>query len=92
MLTGIITSAISKYLPGPGSHILKQEIEFLKPVFHYDSVEFLFEVVDVLRSEHVVVIRVEGMNEVNERVISGLFKVCPPHRLEDLHGRVLDNF
>ncbi|MED4224180.1 MaoC/PaaZ C-terminal domain-containing protein [Neobacillus cucumis] len=92
MLTGIITSAISKYLPGPGSHILKQEIEFLKPVFHYDSVEFLFEVVEVLRSEHVVEIRVEGRNELNERVIAGQFKVCPPHRLADLHGRVLDNF
>ncbi|MFL6518092.1 MAG: enoyl-CoA hydratase, partial [Bacillus sp. (in: firmicutes)] len=24
MLTGIITSAISRYLPGPGSHILSQ--------------------------------------------------------------------
>ena len=24
MLTGIITSAISKYLPGPGSHIVEQ--------------------------------------------------------------------
>jgi 3-hydroxybutyryl-CoA dehydratase len=28
MLMGIITSAVSKYLPGPGSHIVAQELEF----------------------------------------------------------------
>ena len=92
MLTGIMTSAISKYLPGPGSHILKQEIEFLKPVYHYRAVEFLFEVMEVRLSEHAVVIRVVGMNEDNETVIEGKFMVCPPHRLEDIHGKALDNF
>src|SRR3954462_13910015 len=92
MLTGILTSAISKYLPGPGSHILKQEIEFLKPVYHYRSVEFLFEVMEVRLSENVVVIHVVGMNEDNETVIDGKLMVCPPHRLEDIHGKVLDNF
>ena len=28
MLTGMMTSAISKYLPGPGSHVMSQTIEF----------------------------------------------------------------
>ena len=92
MLTGIMTSAVSKYLPGPGSYILKQEIEFLKPVYHYGTVEFLFEVIEVNPTDHVVVIRVVGMNEANERVVEGKLKVCPPHRLEDIHGKVLDNF
>ena len=30
MLTGIITSAVSKYLPGPGSHIIAQQLAFPK--------------------------------------------------------------
>ena len=30
MLTGIITSAISKYLPGPGSHIVEQQSHISK--------------------------------------------------------------
>ena len=47
MLTGIISSAISKYLPGPGSHILKQELTFLKPVYHYATIQFLFEITEV---------------------------------------------
>ena len=69
MLTGMITSAISKYLPGPGSHILSQEIEFPKPVYHYGTVEFLFEVIEVIRDEHTIVISVVGANEKNETVI-----------------------
>jgi 3-hydroxybutyryl-CoA dehydratase len=92
MLTGIITSAISKYLPGPGSHILSQEIDFPKPVYHYATIEFLFELIEVTRDEHTVVISVVGSNEKNETVIQGKVKVCPPHRLEEIHGKTLDNF
>ncbi|MFJ7727194.1 MaoC/PaaZ C-terminal domain-containing protein [Neobacillus sp. NPDC097160] len=92
MLTGMITSAVSKYLPGPGSHIISQNIEFPKPVYHYGTVEFLLEVIEVNPTEHTVVMRVVGTNEKNETVINGKIKVCPPHRLEEIHGRVLENF
>ncbi|MBP2243102.1 acyl dehydratase [Cytobacillus eiseniae] len=92
MLTGIINSAVSKYLPGPGSHILKQEIEFLKPVYHYGTVQFLFEVIEVSNSNHTVLIDVQGTNEEEEVVITGKLLVCPPHRLEKMEGTALDNF
>jgi len=92
MLTGMITSAISKYLPGPGSYILSQEITFLKAVYHYGIVEFLFEVIDVNKDEHTITIKVAGTNEQNEQVISGSLKVSPPYRLEEFHGVDLDNF
>lgn len=92
MLTGMITSAISKYLPGPGSHILSQEIEFSKPVFHYGTVQFLFEVIEVNNEQHYVRMKVVGKNEKEEIVIKGQLKVCPPYRLEGLEGRSLDNF
>jgi acyl dehydratase len=92
MLTGMITSAISKYLPGPGSHIVSQNIEFPKPVYHYGTVEFMLEVIEVHRQEHTVVVSVVGKNEKNEIVIKGKLKVCPPYQLEDIHGKVLDNF
>jgi acyl dehydratase len=92
MLTGLITSAISKYLPGPGSHIISQEIEFPKPVYHYGTVEFLFEVIEVKTEEHSVMITVVGTNEQKETVIIGKVKVCPSYRLEEIHGKALDNF
>ncbi|MCH1627836.1 MaoC/PaaZ C-terminal domain-containing protein [Ferdinandcohnia quinoae] len=92
MLTGIITSAISKYLPGPGSHILKQEMNFTKPVFHYGTVHFLFEVTNVDQMEHTVEITVTATDEEEETVIEAKIIVCPPHRLEPIEGNILENF
>lgn len=92
MLTGIITSAISKYLPGPGSHILKQEIEFLKPVYHYGTVQFLFEVVEVNTSKGTIQVKVQGTNDEDEMVIQGMLVVCPPPRLKGMDGSALENF
>ncbi|MGG3471088.1 MaoC/PaaZ C-terminal domain-containing protein [Neobacillus pocheonensis] len=92
MLTGLITSAISKYVPGPGSHILSQNLEFPKPIYHYGTVEFLFEIIDVNSDDHTVVIHVGATNEKNETVIKGTVKVCPPHRLQEIHGTALENF
>lgn len=92
MLTGIITSAVSKYLPGPGSHILKQDIEYVKPVYHYEMIDFMFEVSEVSISNHTIEITVEGKNEEGEQVLKGLLLVCPPHPLEALDGHALENF
>lgn len=92
MLTGIITSAVSKYLPGPGSHIVEQNIEFPKPVYHYATVQFLFEVKEVDPHTHLVTIDVIATNEEDEKVINGTIKVCPPHRLEKMNSHALENF
>ncbi|KAB2338805.1 enoyl-CoA hydratase [Cytobacillus depressus] len=92
MLNGIISSAISKYLPGPGSHILKQEINFVKPVYHYGTVQFLFEVVEVSKSSHTIQIQVHGTDEEDETVIKGTLLVCPPHRIHAMDGETLENF
>lgn len=92
MLTGIITSAVSKYLPGPGSHIVEQTIEFPKPVYHYATVQFLFEVREVNPHNHLVTIQVSATNEEDEKVINGTIKVCPPHRLEKMNSHALENF
>jgi 3-hydroxybutyryl-CoA dehydratase len=92
MLTGMITSAISKYLPGPGSHITRQEIHFLKPVYHYEQLQFLFEVTQVNQEQHMITIAVEALREEMEKVLEGTLSVCPPYALSTLDGRVLENF
>jgi acyl dehydratase len=77
MLTGIITSAVSKYLPGPGSHITER---------------FLFEVKEIDLKAHSVIIEVTADNEDDERVVTGRISVCPPHRLEKMNSHALENF
>jgi 3-hydroxybutyryl-CoA dehydratase len=91
MLTGMITSAISKYLPGPGSHIIKQEIHFLKPVYHYEQLQFLFEVTEVNEDHHMITISVQATRD-EDKVLEGTLSVCPPYVLSPFDGRVLENF
>lgn len=78
MLTGIITSAVSKYLPGPGSHVIAHNIKFPKPVYHYATVDFLLEVIEVERQRHEVIIQIEAFDEEKENVVFGTVTVAPP--------------
>ncbi|MBD8068945.1 MaoC family dehydratase [Bacillus sp. PS06] len=92
MLTGIITSAVSKYLPGPGSHILKQEINFPKHVYHYATVEFLLEVTKVNIPTETVEITVTATDEHGDKVVTGIITVAPPKKIVPLDGKILENF
>ncbi|MCM3323121.1 MaoC/PaaZ C-terminal domain-containing protein [Cytobacillus kochii] len=92
MLNGMVSSSVSKYLPGPGSHILKQELEYVKPVYHYSTIEFLMEVIHVDEEKHSIEMKVQATNEENETVLYGQMKVCPPYPLESLNSKVLENF
>lgn len=78
MLTGIITSAISKYLPGPGSYLTKQTLSFPIPTYHYSVIEFIFEVKEIHVHSNEVVIHVAAKNEDNQIVVDGILHVTPP--------------
>lgn len=92
MLTGIITSAISKYLPGPGSYITEQKLKFSEPVYHYATVEFLLEVIEVDAKHNEVTIRVEATNEEGKCVVDGTVLVKPPQIINQLTTQAMDNF
>ncbi|MFD1863874.1 MaoC/PaaZ C-terminal domain-containing protein [Planococcus sp. FY231025] len=92
MLTGIITSAISKYLPGPGSYIKEQHLKFLQPVYHYSTIEFLLEVVEVDAKNNEVSIRIEATVEDGSPAVEGLVQVNPPQLLQQLTTHAMDNF
>lgn len=78
MLMGIITSAVSKHLPGPGSHVVNFSINFREPVYHYETITFLFEVIKVDEMKDVVTISVEAVNETENRILDAVVMVQPP--------------
>jgi 3-hydroxybutyryl-CoA dehydratase len=92
MLTGIISSAISKYLPGPGSHIVEQHLEFPKPVYHYATIDFLLEVIDVEKSNNKIIVKVEALDGDNDVVVAGEVKVIPPIVENRLISGAMENF
>lgn len=79
MLNGIITSAISKYLPGPGSRILEQHLTYAHPVYHYETVDFSLQIAKIDTVLHTVLIEVEAINADNLSVVAGHLIVQPPH-------------
>ncbi|NLY78653.1 MAG: enoyl-CoA hydratase [Lysinibacillus sp.] len=78
LLNGIVTSAISKHLPGPGSHIREQNIIYLEPVYHYETIEVLLEVQHVDLNQNLVDIQVQAINKQHRQVMEGMLKVLPP--------------
>ena len=78
LLNGIITSAISKHLPGPGSHIQQQFLTYLTPVFHDETIEIYLEIDDINKADHLVKVTVHGFNEKELSIVSGWVTVKPP--------------
>lgn len=78
LLNGIITSAISKHLPGPGSHIQEQFLTYLTPVFHDETIEFYLQIDDINKADHLVKVTVHGFNEKELSIVSGWITVIPP--------------
>ena len=78
LLNGIITSAISKHLPGPGSHIQQQFLTYLTPVFHDETIEIYLQIDDINKADHLVKVTVHGFNEKELSIVSGWITVIPP--------------
>lgn len=71
MLTGIVSSAVSKHLPGAGAHIMSQHLHFPKPVHHYALVEFVLEVTNLNETLNQVTISVKATDENKDCVMTG---------------------
>lgn len=78
LLNGIITSAISKHLPGPGSHIQEQSLTYLTPVYHDETIEIYLQIDDINKADHLVKVTVHGFNEKELSIVSGWVTVIPP--------------
>lgn len=92
MLMGIITSAISKHLPGPGSHVVNFSVNLVEPVFHYETLTFQFEVIKVDKMKGVVTLSITAVNEEEDRVLDAVVMVQPPQvtvtELEEKEGDI----
>lgn len=81
MLTGIMTSTISKHLPGPGSNVVNLSANFLIPIYHYETITFEFEVIKVDKMKEVVTLTVDANNAKGERVLDAVIMVKPPKNM-----------
>ncbi|PEY34362.1 enoyl-CoA hydratase [Bacillus cereus] len=92
MLTGMVTTAVTKYLPGPGSHVVRKDLTFVKSVYHYETLQIHFEVVAVSEEKHTIDMRVFAYDEKEEVVVKGVLTVTPPYKSASILEKALDNF
>ena len=92
MVFGMVTSIVSMHLPGPGSHVIQQHLEYPKPVYHYADIRFDLEVSEIDKDNHHVHLHVHGYDEDGDIVIKGSLVVQPPYEPDSMNARSLENF
>lgn len=80
MLSGIITSAISKYIPGPGAYISAISLRYPKPLHHDETLHLHLKIVAKNRDLHELDLQVEGKNNDAQIVVYGNVLVVPPKK------------
>ncbi|MCM3086405.1 Acyl dehydratase [Bhargavaea ginsengi] len=71
MLTGIVTAAVSRHLPGPGSRVLEQQFKFPEPAWHGSTVTFDLVLAEVDLFSRTARVRVEAEDENLRKVMAG---------------------
>ncbi|WP_173915865.1 MaoC/PaaZ C-terminal domain-containing protein [Halobacillus sp. Marseille-Q1614] len=92
MIFGKISSMISMHLPGPGSHIIRQELSYDKAVYHYSEVKISAEVSLIHKKDHIVELAVHGYDEEGDKIVEGKIWVRPPYEPKSLNATSLENF
>lgn len=92
MLFGMVSSIVSMHLPGPGSHIVKHEMDFPKPVKHESEINYTIEVIAIDMENHRAAMSVIGYDLDGDEVISGKLYVSPPYEPKSLTASSLENF
>ncbi|MBM7644789.1 acyl dehydratase [Scopulibacillus daqui] len=92
MLTGMVTGAVSKILPGPGSSVLSQSLQFPNPVYHYEEIHILLAVEATDQGKNQIIMSVDAKNDSGDPVIVGELIVSPPYPLKSITSSTLENF
>ncbi|XGA33036.1 enoyl-CoA hydratase [Virgibacillus sp. CBA3643] len=78
MLFGMVSSIISMYLPGPGSHITQHEMIFPKAVSHDAEVTITIEIIAIDEDSDKVALSVIGFDTKGDEIVNGKLYVSPP--------------
>lgn len=82
LLIGILTSNVSKHLPGPGSHVVDVSLNVIEPIPHNAAITFEFLVKRVDERRELVTIEVTGSNLDNVRLLEAELIVETPEKIQ----------
>ncbi|WP_088068566.1 MaoC/PaaZ C-terminal domain-containing protein [Gottfriedia luciferensis] len=91
IISGLVAAAVTKHLPGPGSHIVKKEIQFDQHIHHNETISIHFEVADINVEKNEVSINVSVLNKSQKVIASGNLIVIPP-KVNESNALLYENF
>jgi 3-hydroxybutyryl-CoA dehydratase len=71
LTAGLISTVIGTQLPGLGAIYLRQELKFLAPVHHNDTITASAEVMAVRADKRILTLKTQCVNQLGEVVIDG---------------------
>ena len=90
LIIGILTSNVSKHLPGPGSNVVDVSLDILEPIHHSTTITFEFEVKRVDERREQVTIAVEGNSLSGDRLLEAELIVETPEKLIVSHPETIE--
>lgn len=78
LVSGLISTVLGMYLPGPGTIYLGQELKFMAPVHIGDTIMAEAEVIEKLDEKNRIKLRTVCFNQEGKVVIEGTATVMPP--------------
>lgn len=77
LLGSYISALIGMELPGEGTIYMKQELNFLRPVYYGDIIRVEISVTELIQEKKRAVLSTNCYNQKNEQVIAGTALVKP---------------
>ncbi len=78
LVSGLISTVLGMYLPGPETIYLAQNLKFLVPMKIGNTVKAEVEVIEINREKNRVKLKTTVVNEEGKIVIDGVATVMPP--------------
>lgn len=77
---GFISAILGNHLPGPGSIYVKQELNFMAPVYIGDTITARAEVIEVDKEKNRVTLSTNCFNQEGTMIIKGEAVLSPPKK------------
>lgn len=78
LVTGLISTVLGMYLPGPGTIYMGQELKFTAPVRIGDTITAEVEVMEIIAEKNRIKVKTTCTNQDGKVVIDGSAMVMPP--------------
>ena len=80
LVAGLISAVVANQLPGAGTIYIRQELDFLAPVYIGDTITAWVEVIGVDRDKNRVTLKTVCANQDGKEVIEGKALCSPPKK------------